>query len=331
MKQCALEFYACPECQGTPTLDASEVDNDEVVSGTLSCRCGAEYKISRGIPRFCPTMGSPQQDTADDYGLQWTKLLEGKLEKGTVYGVTRDDWKEYFQKSLGLSLDELRGKRILDAGCGSGKLARALAAYGCQIVSLDIHSGLDAFYALAGKYPGSHIAQGDASQPPIAQGKFDVVWASGMIHRTRCPHDVFQQLAKLVAEDGRFFVWVCRTRRNPYRMIRSALPFARKLPSKSMYLASLILAVPLYVAFNGWYLLGKLSRKTSFWGFKQSRNRHRSFGEIALTVFDIVGPEYLHAFREEEITSWFEEAGFDHLHSTDDVDIGICGRKKAAR
>ncbi len=331
MKPSALEFYACPECRGTPTLKSHEIDGSEVVSGTLSCACGVEYEIRRGVPRFCPSIKGVQQNTADDYGLQWTKLLDGKLEDGTVYGVKRDDWKEYFQESLGLPLHNLRGKRILDAGCGSGKLVRAFADDGCQIVSLDIHSGLDALYALAGECPGSHIVQGDAARPPICKKKFDVVWCSGMIHRTPNPREVFSQVAELVADDGLFFVWVCRNRRNPYRMIRSCLPFARRLPPHLMYIASLVLAIPLYIVFNALYLLGWWSRKTIFFGFKQSKNRYRSFGEIALTVFDVVGPEYLHAFHEGEIKRWFDEAGFQDLRSTDNVDIGICGRKTAVR
>jgi hypothetical protein len=89
------------------------------------------------------------------------------------------------------------------------------------------------------------------------------------------------------------------------------------------------MAIPLYFVFNLWYLVGLFRKRESVFSFRQARNRRRTFGEIALTLFDVVGPKYLWEFHEEEVLKWFRERGFEDVRSTDTVDIGICGRKKA--
>src|SRR5713226_6727154 len=53
MKPSALKFLVCPACQAELTLQARFWEGTEVLEGRLTCGgCGAEYPITRGVPRF---------------------------------------------------------------------------------------------------------------------------------------------------------------------------------------------------------------------------------------------------------------------------------------
>jgi len=75
---------------------------------------------------------------------------------------------------------DLRGRRVLDAGCGTGYLSRMLAARGATVVGLE-PAGELVRYA-AGKPPPDgppvHYLQADLCAPPGLAGAFDVVVSS---------------------------------------------------------------------------------------------------------------------------------------------------------
>lgn len=75
---------------------------------------------------------------------------------------------EYVLAFLGLTWDDLRGKRVLDIGAGRAELARVGKRHGVEIVSLDIRS------------PGANIHAsvpyqlGDALRMEFPAGSFDI-------------------------------------------------------------------------------------------------------------------------------------------------------------
>jgi SAM-dependent methyltransferase len=63
--------------------------------------------------------------------------------------------------------DELGARRVLDVGCGTGTLALALAARGCDVVAVDPAT---ASLAVARAKPGAHLVRwidGDATTPSL--------------------------------------------------------------------------------------------------------------------------------------------------------------------
>jgi SAM-dependent methyltransferase len=331
VKEKALEYLACPRCLKPLQLSATSHKADEVWEGKLICTgsaCEGEYRVSCGVPRFNVELGE-QQNTAAHFGCQWTKQLEGKFEKNTVYGVSQQEWVEYLLRSLGISLADLQGKRILDAGCGSGKLASALASQDCEIVCLDIHNGIDQVYAEVGSLPNVHVVQGDILGPPPGLGRFDIVWSSGVIHHTPNPKVAFETLAYRVATNGLFYVWVFRhERKNPYRIIRDTIKIGHRLPPGVLCPLSYIFAIPLYAVFTSWYLFaGVRSSAGKFMGFDQVKKRKRNLREIALTMFDNFNPKYHFRLEERVVAGWFGSRRFADLLSTDQVDVGISARR----
>lgn len=55
MRMQLMEILACPVCKGELTLDQTEAEGEEIVSGTLTCEaCDEAYPIEDGIPNLLP-------------------------------------------------------------------------------------------------------------------------------------------------------------------------------------------------------------------------------------------------------------------------------------
>jgi SAM-dependent methyltransferase len=72
-----------------------------------------------------------------------------------------------------------RGARILDAGCGTGRVGGALAARGHDVVGVDLDPKLIA--AAREDHPGSQWLVGDLSELDLPGKEFDIVVCAGNV------------------------------------------------------------------------------------------------------------------------------------------------------
>ena len=55
MKMQLMEILACPVCKRELSLEQSETEGEEIMSGTLNCgACKEAYPIEDGIPNLLP-------------------------------------------------------------------------------------------------------------------------------------------------------------------------------------------------------------------------------------------------------------------------------------
>jgi SAM-dependent methyltransferase len=101
-----------------------------------------------------------------------------------------------------------RGARILDAGCGPGRLAGYLATVGHDVVGVDVDPAL--IEAAEQDYPGPRWLVGDLAELDLpARGiaePFDVIVSAGNVMAFLAPSTRVQVLSRLrahVADDGR--------------------------------------------------------------------------------------------------------------------------------
>jgi SAM-dependent methyltransferase len=71
------------------------------------------------------------------------------------------------------ALGPLRGRRVLDVGCGKGRFARVLAARGARVVGLDVSAAMLA----AARFETLDRVQGSARRLPFRDGTFDAAIA----------------------------------------------------------------------------------------------------------------------------------------------------------
>src|SRR6478609_5570927 len=101
-----------------------------------------------------------------------------------------------------------RGARILDAGCGPGRLGGALAKAGHHVVGVDVDPAL--IDAAEQDYPGPHWLVGDLAELDLpARGivePFDVIVSAGNVMAFLAPSTRVQVLRRLrvhLGGDGR--------------------------------------------------------------------------------------------------------------------------------
>jgi 2-polyprenyl-3-methyl-5-hydroxy-6-metoxy-1,4-benzoquinol methylase len=93
----------------------------------------------------------------------------------------------------------LRGKRVLDAGCGVGGVTRALVAGGARVVALDIGRKLAAETRAR---CGCDAVVGTLDATGFASASFDIVLSSEAIEHTPDPRGSAIELYRLVKPGG---------------------------------------------------------------------------------------------------------------------------------
>jgi ubiquinone/menaquinone biosynthesis C-methylase UbiE len=106
---------------------------------------------------------------------------------------------------------------LLDFGCGTGEIARALAAQGWKVIGCDVSLAMVEI-ARSAKDGNSveWVALEAGEKLPFSAAKFDVVIASSVFEYLGDPPSVLGELARVLAPGGGLFATV-PDMRHPYR------------------------------------------------------------------------------------------------------------------
>jgi 2-polyprenyl-3-methyl-5-hydroxy-6-metoxy-1,4-benzoquinol methylase/uncharacterized protein YbaR (Trm112 family) len=327
-----LWLLCCPHCLAALELGKSnkaEESSDGVRAGILKCRCGATYPIVDYVPRFPSTEGNalsagggnkldkgqpmfvPSRYEQNDYeNIRKSFSREWQLfdyAKDKTWGRTLEDRRHQFLNEIGLAGDELRGKLLLDAGCGNGTLTAALALFGMEVIGVDLNEGLGVISSSKALFAGKeseHVqfVQGNLFYPPFRQSSFDMVYCSGVIHHTPNPSETFKRLVPLVKRGGRLYVYVYSKRNFSVRIYQYCGRQLKNYMSLESVLTFCRFIAPAYKTIAG--MLSSLGIMDF---------RRRTVREITLDLFDAFSPKYNYAYREDEIKKWFEDCGFTSM------------------
>jgi ubiquinone/menaquinone biosynthesis C-methylase UbiE len=94
---------------------------------------------------------------------------------------------------------------VLDAGCGTGAFAHAIAPLVARVVGVDQSEGFLAA-ARQGGPANCTFLEGDAAALPFGYGEFDLVGCLRVLHHVRRPELVVAELARVVRPGGRVLV-----------------------------------------------------------------------------------------------------------------------------
>jgi ubiquinone/menaquinone biosynthesis C-methylase UbiE len=93
----------------------------------------------------------------------------------------------------------------LDAGCGTGSLAFALAPHVAEVVGVDTRED----YLEAGREAAPanvRLQQGDVMSLPFGYAEFDLVCCHRVLHHVRRPELAVSELARVARPGGRIFI-----------------------------------------------------------------------------------------------------------------------------
>lgn len=272
-------------------------DEEEIANGTLACEQGHQYAIRDHVPRFVADDGY-----TGSFSYEWHRFRRTQLDSATGTTRTRDR----LQASLASPLFELAGKRVLDAGCGTGRFAEIVHAAGGSYVGLDRSSAIDAAYANVGHLPGVHLLQGDILALPFAPDQFDLVISLGVLHHMPDPRTAFAKLVEVVKPGGQLSITVYDAGNKVYvATSRFWRRLTTRLPRPVLHRLS-YLAAPLYYIWT-MPVVGLALRCVAFISLE------RDWRWRVLDTFDWYSPTYMSWHTHYEVYGWFQENGLERV------------------
>ena len=221
-----LAILACPSCSGRLTRMGEERGEGSVAEALVCESCSAEYPVVAGIPRF---VGA--KSYADSFGMQWNLFRTEQLDAAQGFSLSR---RRFFSETE-WSEESLRGRWILDAGCGAGRFLDVASAAGANVVGVDLSSAVDAADASLGDRPNVHLVQASIFALPFRPGVFDDAYSIGVLQHTPDPELAVKCVARTVCVGGRFAVSVYERKRwtplYPKYLLR---PFTKRLRPRTL-------------------------------------------------------------------------------------------------
>jgi len=198
MKDKLLEFICCPKCFSRFSLNVISRKDGEIYEGFLRCEsCSDQYPIVKFIPRFVGP-----QNYAGGFGFQWKKFRQVQLDSFSGHPISKN---RFFSFS-GWNPDEIRGKLVLDVGCGAGRFSEIALDYGACVVAVDYSNAIEACYENHFKKPNFFALQGDVNNLPFEPGKFNFVFCLGVLQHTPNVKKAFMALPKQLSSGGKLAV-----------------------------------------------------------------------------------------------------------------------------
>lgn len=106
--------------------------------------------------------------------------------------------------------DALKGKRVLEIGCGMGLHTELMLKAGAEVVSVDLSetSVKMTKLRLAYRHLQGDVRRCDAESLPFDPGTFDFVWSWGVIHHSSRTGRIVREIARVLKSTGEARVMV---------------------------------------------------------------------------------------------------------------------------
>jgi len=242
---------------------------------------------------------------------EWAEHEYGQTR---TWGLNVGQRKQRFIHQMDLlDPNELKGKLLLDAGCGNGELSIGLSTLGLRVVAMDLSRSVYRAKAFD-KDKKIEIVRGSVSHPPFKPNTFDIVFSSGVLHHNPDTKHAFIKLSTTVKE--RYYVWVYK---------KFSLMKASKLKLYSYHVLNKIIAnSPGKLQTLLLYMILPVAMLKQY----ITKNSNNTWREMMILNRDGFTPVYAHRFEPNEVIGWFKELGYKNIKITDteeDCGFGILG------
>lgn len=303
-----LEILRCPATGSQLRLQDTMYLDGRVHTATLIAEDGAHsYPVRDFIPRFVAA-----SNYADNFGMQWNKFRRTQLDSYSGQTISADR----FWKATGWTSAEMKGKWVLDAGCGAGRFAEVALQTGAQVIALDFSRAVDACLLNLGHYPNLHVVQGDIYALPLPRDFFPWVYSLGVLQHTPNVAKAFAALPPMLAPGGRLcadFYWKrVRTLLHAKYFFR---PITKRMPQEKLF-ELLRRRVPSLLAASQTLgripVLGKFAKRivpvADYTGIFPLDDVQLQEWAL-LDTFDMLAPEYDNPQTAATVRRWIEAAG----------------------
>jgi SAM-dependent methyltransferase len=308
-----LDILCCPTDGGDLAVDDASARD-----AALRCAaCGQRYPVRHGIPRFVES-----DQYAGNFSHEWTRHRTTQLDSASSMESERT-----FAERTGFTPDDVRGRLVLDVGCGMGRFADVVLRWGGRVVGVDLSYAVDSARANLGECSGFDAIQASVFDLPLRPGSFDLIYSIGVLHHTPDPRRAFQSLPRLLRPGGEIAVWVYSLHTYPPdgieerrdRVLRSV---TTRLPSRVLHGLCRAMCTVRIPARPLWHLLlpGLL-----FHAVPRTHSQN-TYDWRVLDTFDWYSPRFQFKHSYPEVFRWFRDAGLVDIDLRD-VEVSVRGRK----
>jgi SAM-dependent methyltransferase len=309
LKTSLLEILACVHCKGALEVrgGTASIDHGPIESGELGCKgCGAGYPVSKGIARFVE-----ERNYAASFGFQWNRFSRTQLDS---YSGTRISSKRLLL-STGWDWSRMKGKRVLDVGCGAGRFAEVALEHGATVVGVDYSVAIDAARKNLSRFEQFEGIQASIYDLPFKPGSFDYVYCLGVLQHTPDPDRAFAMLPLQLAPGGAVAIdvypWLWTNIGWSKYWLR---PFTKKIPSEKLF-ELVERAVPSLLAVSRRVSsIPRVGKKLKYLLPVANYDGVHELSEAqirewaVLDTFDMLSPEHDHPRSARTVRQWLEAA-----------------------
>ncbi len=314
MRDKLLNYLCCPGCRGELNLAVELRVGEEIKEGFLTCgNCQARYKITNFIPRF---VSSDQY--AANFSFEWQLYNRTQLDSANR---TRESKDTFFEKT-GFSPEELKGKVILDGGCGMGRFLEVAQPYAQEVIGVDLSLAVESALVNLRQFANVHIIQADLFALPLKKEICDFIYSIGVLHHTPGTQAAFKKLLPHLKTGGTIAIWVY-SNETAYTRSRNWWTdlyrhFTVPMPKRLLWLLC-HLAIP-------FYYLKKIPKVGTLLDRIFPMSNHPVASWRVLDTYDWYSPKYQWKHTSDEVTAWFKEEGLAGI-TTLSFPVSVKGRK----
>lgn len=218
-----LDILACPICKGNLKLNEK---NQKLVCS----QCGGGYLVLDDIPIMWDDESVAIKDFINEENDEKTRLMRQADIQATQKFLRKDDkknrernllWsfegqvnrgKRYIAENITHSRmlnsieklynETLKGKKVLNIGCGGGLEAEWLTKKGAKVIGLDL--SVDFILAAVERFRRNNLkayfVQGNGEYLPFADNSFDIVFIYGTLHHIPQTDKVISETSRVATE-----------------------------------------------------------------------------------------------------------------------------------
>jgi ubiquinone/menaquinone biosynthesis C-methylase UbiE/uncharacterized protein YbaR (Trm112 family) len=328
MQEKYLEILRCPVTGSKLNLIVKERVNEKIKEGSLISveNSELEYPITNFIPRFVPI-----SNYADTFGFQWNKFSQTQLDSQTKQPITHNR----FWRATGWNASDMKGKYILDVGCGSGRFAEVCMQSGAIVVAIDYSTAVDAAYNNLAGNDNLFIIQADVYQLPFAKEIFTFAYSLGVLQHTPDPKKSFDSMIPFVSPCGfvcvdlywkrlrtmlhtKYLLRPITTRMNKEKLFSIVERYTPKL----LRISNLFITIPLFGK-----PLSRLIPVANYRGVYKLTSKEQIEWSI-LDTFDWFSPTYDNPETPSTLKTWFANHDFKKVEIFHEGHLVARGQKK---
>jgi 2-polyprenyl-3-methyl-5-hydroxy-6-metoxy-1,4-benzoquinol methylase/uncharacterized protein YbaR (Trm112 family) len=321
-----LDLLCCPKCSGELSCLTVVEEAGEIVEGKLECAgCGSVYPIEDTIPRFVE-----RDNYADSFGYQWNLFSRTQIDS---FNGTGDSARRFYSET-GWTKEGLKGKWVLDAGCGAGRFMDVVSQNECEAVGIDLSSAIDASRKNLEGRKNVHLIQASIYDLPFKEGAFDACYCIGVIQHTPDPAKTMSCLPKFVKRGGDIAVTIYE--RKPWTLLYSKYwyrPVTRKMKKETLLKAVKFVMPAAFGVTNILFRIPVLKKVFKFvipvanYVENKSLSPEQRYDWAVLDTFDMLSPAFDQPQTLAEATEALSEAGMTEIDRRPNPGVNLVGKK----